>query len=85
MRRFVRQWNTGISSNPCLCGEYSETCAALGQVPKQWWSVPLACLLAVINAEFRYIAFMKRGLRVSYLFPFLYFILRYYQKRRMAR
>jgi hypothetical protein len=28
-----------------LCGGYNETCAALGQVTKQWWSVPVACLV----------------------------------------
>jgi hypothetical protein len=28
-----------------LCGGYNETCVALGQVPKQWWSVPVACLV----------------------------------------
>jgi hypothetical protein len=26
-----------------LCGGYNETCAALGEVPKQWWLVPVAC------------------------------------------
>jgi hypothetical protein len=28
-----------------LCGGYNETCAVLGQVPEQWWSVPVACLV----------------------------------------
>jgi hypothetical protein len=41
MRRFVRQWNSGSSSNPCLCGGYNETCALLEQMPKEWWLVPV--------------------------------------------
>jgi hypothetical protein len=42
-------WGSGTVVHPAtlvlLCGGYNESCAALGQVPKQWWSVPVACLV----------------------------------------
>jgi hypothetical protein len=46
--RWGTSWGSGTVVYPAtcvLCGGYNETCAALGQVPKQWWSVPVACLV----------------------------------------
>jgi hypothetical protein len=47
--RWRGSWGSGTVVHPAtpvlLCGGYNETCAALGQVPKQWWSVPVACLV----------------------------------------
>jgi hypothetical protein len=44
----IRDKYSGTVVHPAtrvLCGGYNETCAALGQVPTQWWSVPVACLV----------------------------------------
>jgi hypothetical protein len=41
-------WGNGTMVDPAtlvLRGGYNESCAALGQVPKQRWSVPVACLV----------------------------------------
>jgi hypothetical protein len=49
--RWGGSWDSGTVIHPStrvLCGGYNETCAALGQVPKQWWSVPVACLILPI-------------------------------------
>jgi hypothetical protein len=41
----VREAVVHPATHVLLCGGYNETCAALGQVPKQWWSVLVACLI----------------------------------------
>jgi hypothetical protein len=47
--RWGGSWGSGTVIHPAtrvlLCGGHNETCAALGQVPKQWWSVAVACLV----------------------------------------
>jgi hypothetical protein len=46
--RWGGSWGSGTVVHPAtrvLCGWYNEICAALGQVPKQRWSVPVACLV----------------------------------------
>jgi hypothetical protein len=43
VREAVEQWF--IQQLVPFAEGINENCAALGQVPKQWWSVPVACLV----------------------------------------
>jgi hypothetical protein len=49
-----------------LCGVYNEICAALRQVPKQWWSVPVACL--VLSSVCCYCGVVVVGKYILYMF-----------------
>jgi hypothetical protein len=66
-------WGSGTvvhSATRVLCGGYNETCAALGQVPKEWWS---ACLVLPSVGCHCGVVVVVKYILYTFLDPCLYF------------
>jgi hypothetical protein len=70
-------WGSGTVVHPVtrvlLCGGYNETCAALGQVPKQRWSVPVACVVLPSVCCHRGVVVVVKYILYTFLDPCLCF------------
>jgi hypothetical protein len=74
--RWGGSWGSGTVVHPAtlvLCGGYNKTCAALGQVPKQWWSVTVACLVLPSVCCHCGVVVVVKYILYTFLDPCLYF------------